>query len=158
MSALETEEEEYSPKWILAALAAVAIVVLVGVAAALTVPLQPGLGGGGARAASGSIVIPSNAAVQNFFPVNVTVYMGINNTVQWTNEDAIQHTVVVCPVGGGSLCSISVSIAHSLVLSHGDTFQVTLNATGTYHYYCSIHPNTMRATIVVMAQPSSTTT
>jgi len=84
--------------------------------------------------------------------------MGMNNTIVWTNMDTIQHTVVVCPVGGGQLCPPSASLAYSPILSHGDTFQVILNATGVYHFYCSIHPATMRGTIVVVGGSNSSAT
>jgi len=155
---LETEEE-YSPRLILIALFVVAMIVLVGVGVALAVPLQPSLSSGGASCASGiaCIRMPNNAAVINFSPDNITIFMGVNNTVQWTNQDSVQHTVVVCPVGGGQLCSPTIAVATSPVLSKGDTFQVMLNATGVYHFYCSIHPATMRGTIVVISGNSSTT-
>jgi plastocyanin len=156
---LEADEEEYSPKTILIVLAAVMIIVLVGVGAALAVPLQPPLVLGSTSCAQGTacVEMPLNAAALNFSPDNMTVVMGVNNTVQWTNHDSIDHTVVVCPVGGGVLCSPSVAVASSSLLSKGDTFEVTLNATGVYHFYCSIHPSTMRGTIVVVSGNSSST-
>lgn len=152
---METDEEGYSPKWILLAFGLVATVVLVGVAAALAVPLQPPLGGGGSCASGvACIKMPNGAAVVNFSPDSITVVLGVNSTVQWTNQDSVQHTVVVCSVGGAQLCSPSAAVASSSFLSHGDTFQVTLNQTGVYHYYCSIHPATMRGTIVVVSGSS----
>jgi len=157
---LETEEEEYSPKRILIVLAGVMAVVLVGVGAALAVPLQPPLELGSTSCAQGiaCIKMPLNAAALNFSPDNITVVAGVNNTLQWTNQDSVDHTVVVCPVGGGQLCSPAVAVASSSLLTKGDTFQVTLNATGVYHFYCSIHPETMRGTIVVEAGRSTSTT
>ena len=155
---MEPEQETYSPRWILLVLLGVALVVLVGVAAALAVPLQPPLGGGSACASGVACVsMPNGAAVLNFSPDSITIIMGINNTVQWTNQDSVQHTVVVCPVGGGQLCSPSAAVASSSFLSHGDTFEVVLNETGVYHYYCSIHSATMRGTITVVAGNSSAT-
>jgi len=155
---MEADEEEYSPRLILLLLTGVALVVLVGVAAALAVPLQPRLGGG-VSCASGvaCVTMPNGAAVLSFSPDSITVVMGVNNTIQWTNQDSVQHTVVVCAVGAGQLCSPSEAVASSSILSHGDTFEVTLNETGVYHYYCSIHPATMRGTISVVAGSSSTT-
>ena len=154
---MEHDEEAYSPRWILLVLTGVALVVLVGVAAALAVPLQPPLGGGVSCASGVACVsMPNGAAVLNFSPDSITVVMGVNNTVQWTNQDSVQHTVVVCPVGGGQLCSPTAAVASSSILSHGDTFEVTLNGTGVYHYYCSIHSATMRGSISVVAGNSST--
>jgi len=159
LSGLDSEEEAYSPRWILLLLAGVSLVVLVGVAAALAVPLQPPLAQGPSCASGTACVsMPNGAAVLNFSPNSITVVMGVNNTVQWTNQDSVQHTVVVCPVGGGQLCAPSSSVAHSSILSHGDTFQVILNATGVYHFYCSIHPATMRGTIDVVGASNSSTT
>ncbi|HYA55546.1 MAG TPA: plastocyanin/azurin family copper-binding protein [Nitrososphaerales archaeon] len=156
---METSEEEYSPKRILLLLAGVMAVVLVGVGAALAVPLQPALVLGSTSCAQGTtcVEMPLNAAALNFSPDNITVVLGVNNTVQWTNHDSIDHTVVVCPVGGGVLCSPSVAVKSSPLLSKGNTFEVTLNATGVYHFYCSIHPSTMRGTIVVVSGNSSST-
>ena len=155
---MESDEESYSPRWVLLALAGVALVVLVGVAAALAVPLQPPLGGGPSCASGiACITMPNGAAVLNFSPDSITVVMGVNNTVQWTNQDSVQHTVVVCPLGGGQLCPPSTAVASSSILSHGDTFEVVLNETGIYHYYCSIHSATMRGTIAVLPGNSSTT-
>jgi plastocyanin len=79
------------------------------------------------------------------------VILGVNSTIMWTNQDTVQHTVVVCPAGGGQICTPSKAFASSGFLSHGDTFQVVLNSTGVFHYFCSIHPATMRGTIVVKA-------
>jgi plastocyanin len=156
---LETEEEGFSPKLILIVLAIVAMIVLVGIGAALAVPLQPSLAGGSTSCPPGvaCIRMPVNAAAINFSPDNITIVMGVNNTVQWTNQDSVTHTVVVCPVGGGQLCSPSAAVAYSSLLSRGDTFEATLNSTGVYHFYCSIHPSTMRGTIVVVSGSSSTT-
>lgn len=156
---METEEEAYSPKWVLLALFAVSITVLVGVAAALAVPLQPPLGGkASCQSGVACVAMPNGAAVLNFSPDSVTVVLGVNSTIQWTNQDSVQHTVVVCPPGGGQLCSPSAAVASSAILSHGDTFQAVLTGTGVYHFYCSIHPQTMRGTITVLAGSASTTT
>ena len=155
---METEEQTGAPKAVLLTLALVMVVVGAALAGIFIFRLQPAIVNTVAtQAGVGSIIMPSNAATVNFFPINATVVMGTNNTVIWTNDDTVPHTVVVCPAGGGSLCPQSSAIAVSATLLHGDAFQVIFNATGTYHYYCSIHPNVMRATIVVVNGPSSTT-
>ncbi len=121
--------------------------------------LQPALGGAvSCTSGIACVSIPANAAAVNFDPFNITVVLGMNNTIKWTNLDSVQHTVVVCPVGGGQVCSPSSAVASSPILSKGDTFQATLSASGTYHFYCSIHPATMRGTIVVVGGSSSTST
>ena len=153
---METEEHEGVPRGVLLGLGLVGLVLGAALAGMFILRLQPGISNNVATVAGvASVVMPNNAAVVGFSPVNITIYMGTNNTVQWTNQDTIPHTVVVCPAGGAAVCPTSSAVAASSVLSHGDTFKVTFNATGTYHYYCSIHPNTMRATVVV--EPGSST-
>ncbi len=148
---METEERTGAPRGLILSLGLVGLVLGAALAGEFIFRLQPQLAAPSVTVAAGvsSVVMPANAAINNFDPVNITVVIGTNNTIQWTNEDTIPHTVVICPVGGGVICSTSAAVASSPILSHGDTFEVTLNSSGVYHYYCSIHPNTMRATIVV---------
>lgn len=153
---VEVEEQSGPPRWLLPALGVIALVIAGTLASVFIFKLQPPLAVS-TSCASGlaCISMPPNASTLNFTPINSTVVMGVNNTVMWTNDDSIQHTVVVCPAGGGQLCSPSAAVAASGFLSKGDTFEVTLNATGVYHFYCSIHPGTMRGTIVVLAASAS---
>ncbi len=120
--------------------------------------LQPPIAVPGSCAAGiACATMPANAAALNFSPINFTVVLGVNSTVKWTNQDTVQHTVVVCPVGGGQVCSPAKALASSPVLSRGDAFELTFNATGTYHFFCSIHPATMRGTVVVVSGSTSST-
>ncbi|MDE1852699.1 MAG: cupredoxin domain-containing protein [Thaumarchaeota archaeon] len=154
---METEENYGPPRGMILGLGLVGLVLAAALAGVFIFKLQPQITNSvSTTAGEASVVMPSNAAVNNFAPVNITVILGVNGTVMWTNQDTIPHTVVVCPVGGGQVCSSSVAIASSSVLSHGDTFTYSFTAAGTYHYYCSIHPATMRATIVVVSQTSTT--
>jgi plastocyanin len=135
------------------------MLVLAGALASLFVfRLQPQLGGSTTCASGSSCVsMPANASSLNFSPDNVTVVLGVNSTIVWSNQDTVQHTVVVCPIGGGQICSPSKALFSSGFLSKGDTFQVSLNSTGVYHFFCSIHPATMRGTIVVKAGGATST-
>jgi len=156
---MEVEEHSGPPRTLLLGLGILGLIVAGALASLFVFRLQPQISAGGAcQSGTACIAMPANASSLNFSPMNVTVVMGTNNTIVWTNQDTIQHTVYVCPVGGGQICSPSVAIAYSTFLSHGDTFQVTLNATGTYHFFCSIHPATMRGTIVVVGGSNSTAT
>jgi plastocyanin len=149
---METEEETSgAPRGILLGLGLVGILVGAAIAGEFALNLQPKLGGSPVPVIAGvaSVSIPANAAAINFNPSNATVLLGVNSTVEWTNQDTVSHTVVVCPVGVGPVCSPSTAIKSSPILSKGDTFKVTFNATGVYHYFCSIHPATMRGTVVV---------
>jgi plastocyanin len=160
---VETEEPSGPPRGLLLSLGLIGIILGAAIAGEFVLRLQPQLGGGSATVVAGvtSIIMPANAASVNFSPENATVFVGVNNTIQWTNQDNIDHTVVVCPPGAGQLCSPSAALASSPIMIQGNTFTVTLNATGVYHYYCSIHSATMRGTIVVkggatIAIPSGT--
>jgi plastocyanin len=115
------------------------------VAAELVVPLQPPLAVSGPTPIAGaaSVTMPPNAAVVGFSPRNITVIIGVNNTIVWTNQDTIIHTVFSRSVPTGA------TAFQSPTLSHGDTFKVTLNVTGVYDYYCSIHPATMTGSVTV---------
>lgn len=150
---METEERQGPPRGFVLGMVLVMVVTVGGLAGVFVFRLQPPLSTGGGSCASGSacVIMPSNAAVANFSPFNMTVVIGVNSTVLWTNRDTIQHTVVVCPVGGGQVCSPSKAVGSSPILSQGDTFQFSFNSAGVYHFYCSIHPTTMRGTIVVKA-------
>jgi len=156
---MEVEEPSGPPQGLLIGLGILGLILAIALASLFVFNLQPQLGGSGTcQSGDTCIAMPPNASSVSFSPINATVGLGINNTVIWTNQDTIQHTVVVCPVGGGQICSPSSALAYSTILSHGDTYQVTFNATGVYHFYCSIHPATMRGTIVVVGGSNSSTT
>jgi plastocyanin len=142
---METQTSSRPAKGFLVLLGFGGILLVALVAAELAVPLQPPLSIGGQTIIAGeaSVAMPANAAVVGFTPRNITVVIGVNNTIVWTNEDTIVHTVYSksVPVGSSSF--------NSTLLSHGDTFEVTLNVTGVYDYYCSIHPATMTGSVTV---------
>ena len=70
-----------------------------------------------------------------FTPAALTVPVGTQ--VTWTNRDDIPHTVV----------SDDKAIK-SKALDTDDKFTFTFNKTGTYTYFCSLHPK-MKGTVVV---------
>jgi len=49
---------------------------------------------------SGASVGPS--AFPGFSPANVTVVIGVNNTVTWTNDDSADHTVYSTSIPTGA--------------------------------------------------------
>jgi plastocyanin len=75
---------------------------------------------------------PPSAAVKidnfTFGPVELTVPVG--TTVTWTNRDDIPHTVVSTD-----------KVFKSKVLDTDETFSFTFDKTGSYPYFCSIHPH-----------------
>jgi len=82
---------------------------------------------------------PANAP--GFAPDTVTVVMGVNNTVTWTNNDVAAHTVTSV-AGNGTISSSN--------MNPNATFTYTFTAPGTYHYYCLYH-SWMTGTVVVKA-------
>ena len=145
---METEESTGPPRAVLLALGAVLLIVAVLLVAALTVPLQPPPP---KVTPKSGIIMPNGAANSqlNFSPPKVTVVIGVNNTVQWTNDDSTDHTVKSESVPSGA------QPFASSVLANGQTFSVTLTVPGTYTYECTLHPLWMQGTIIVVASSGS---
>ncbi len=66
---------------------------------------------------------------QSFSPSTITVVIGVNNTVIWTNNDVVQHTVT----------ADKVSMFNSQALNPGQAFGYTFTQPGTYGYTCQFH-------------------
>jgi len=142
MSLTDEEEEEYSPKWILRGLAVVLVVGLVGVGVALAVPLQPPLKSGASTAPQGTVIMPAGVGsnVQlGFKPASITVVIGKNNTVTFTNDDTTIHTVTA---NDGSFDSGNIM--------PGASWTYTFTSTGTFGYHCIYH-HWMTGTITVVS-------
>lgn len=86
---------------------------------------------GAAQAGDARVVIDNFA----FSPSSLTVKAG--TTVTWRNSDDIPHTVA----------SIKRAFK-SKALDTSDSFSFTFNESGTYAYFCSLHPH-MTGQIVV---------
>jgi len=99
-----------------------------------------------------SISIPNGAGAgpsgaPGFSPANVTVILGINNTVVWTNNDSAAHTVTSASTPAG------VKAFDSGIFAPDATFTETFTVPGTYEYYCTLHP-WMAGIVVVKASPT----
>jgi plastocyanin len=109
------------------------------------------------------VSMPSGAgsgpsAAPGYAPDNVTVVIGINNTVEWTNNDTVagkgtSHTVTPKTQPGAGNWP-STGSGNMLV---NTTYSFTFTVPGTYTYYCTYH-NWMTGTVVVEAASTSTTT
>ena len=77
------------------------------------------------------------------------------DTVVWDfSRAASQHTTTEC---GASCDSPSATHLWSSGTVSGGTFQFTFEQSGTFLYYCQVHPLQMRGRIVVQAaQPTAT--
>jgi len=81
--------------------------------------------------AQGASVDAKNFA---FEPKTVTIKVG--QTVTWTNQDSVTHTVT----GDGGISSGD--------LSKGKSYSKTFDTAGTFNYHCSIHPSMTGQVIV----------
>ncbi len=68
-----------------------------------------------------------------FSPSTLTVNKG--DTVTWVNLDGVAHTVVGSSIDSGTLAT-------------GQSYSFTFNESGTFSYYCSIHPS-MQGKVIV---------
>lgn len=75
--------------------------------------------------------VPPN---KGYTPNNITVVIGVNNTVTWTDNDATIHTVTSSTVPSGA------TPFNSGYLNPGDTFTYTFTIPGVYAYHCQLHP------------------
>lgn len=78
-----------------------------------------------------TVTIVNGAHIQSnapgFSPQNVTVAIGVNNTVVWVNSDTTVHTVT------------SNSKLFDSLLKPGNSTQYTFTSPGVYPYHCTIH-------------------
>ncbi len=81
-----------------------------------------------------------NINLPGYTPTDLTVVIGVNNTVKWTNNDNMAHTVTATD---GSFDSGK--------MNPGATFVYTFTKPGTYQYTCSYH-NWMHGTVNVVTE------
>lgn len=81
----------------------------------------------------------TNTSNTGFSPPTITVVVGVNNTVTWTNNDVSPHTVTA---NDGTFSSGN--------LAPGQSFTFTFTTPGTYMYHCTYHP-WMVAKVIVKA-------
>jgi plastocyanin len=80
-----------------------------------------------------------------FKPNSLTVAPG--TTITWKNDGAVAHTV-----------TSDTGVFDSGQLGHGNGFNFTFDAPGTYPYHCANHPSLMTATIIVPVGTTGGTT
>jgi len=76
-----------------------------------------------------------------FVPNMITVVIGVNNTVVWTNDDTMF---------GGVIHTVTATDKsfNSGNINAGDSFKWTFTTPGTYTYYCVYHA-WMKGTVIV---------
>jgi len=72
--------------------------------------------------------------------------ISVGDTVVWTNKDTTPHTVT-----SGNASSGADGQFDSLILAPQATFSFTFNQTGSFPYYCMLHPNMVGTVIVGVA-------
>jgi plastocyanin len=80
----------------------------------------------------------TEVTIDNFSSSPNTLTLSVGATVTWINHDNVPHVV----------SSAGNQFKKSTVLKTGQTFSHTFMATGTYSYFCSIHPR-MTGKIIV---------
>ncbi len=81
-----------------------------------------------------------NVNLPGYTPTDITVVIGVNNTVKWTNNDNMPHTVTA---SDGSFDSGNMNA--------GATYLYTFTKPGVYHYVCTYH-NWMHGTVTVVSE------
>ena len=106
---------------------------------------------------TGLAVTPTSAAVKPtvielklvaFRPESTTVAVG--STVQWKQLDSGVHTVTsgLVEQGAAGVKASPDGTFDSGDIANNGSFSFTFSRTGTYPYFCKIHPATMRGTVV----------
>jgi len=83
-----------------------------------------------------------NVNLPGYTPTDITVVIGVNNTVKWVNNDNMAHTVTA---SDGSFDSGN--------LNPGALYVHTFTSPGVYHYICSYH-YWMQGTVTVQSETS----
>jgi plastocyanin len=115
----------------------------------LAAAIAPAMQFSPAEAATVEVTISTKDAGKNvgaFTPTTVTAKQG--DTVKWVNADKGTHTVV----SGQAKDRDAGTLFRSDDIRSGRSFSHTFIATGTYHYFCKIHP-VMAGTVVVESAP-----
>jgi plastocyanin len=95
---------------------------------------------------------PANAPVQSgtvkikYHEITIepdTLRVKVGSTIEWINEDPIEHNVTSEPGAPSKISSGN--------FGEGHTFRFTVTKPGIVHYKCTNHPATMNGTIEVVS-------
>lgn len=82
---------------------------------------------------AGSAVLGCEDTNECYLPYKINVAAGA--TVSWDNNDSAAHTVT-----SGTIENRGDGIFDSGLLLAGETFEIAFNDTGSFDYYCVVHP------------------
>src|ERR1700686_4336444 len=108
-----------------------------GLAMPVVIALLLLVGSPNATAADQPAAASTEVKIDNFSFGPQTVTVPVGATVTWTNRDDIPHSVVSTD-----------GVFKSKVRDTDESFSYTFTKTGTYSYFCSVHPK-MTGQIVV---------
>lgn len=83
---------------------------------------------------------PSEVTIASMAFAPAELHVKVGDTVTWTNNDSIAHSVVSDTGSSENFTSSTLSVS--------DQFSHTFNQTGEFSYHCGIHPS-MTGKIVV---------
>ena len=83
--------------------------------------------------AEGSGALGCEMTDECYLPYSITISIG--DVVQWNNIDTAAHTVTSGNVNAGP-----TGMFDSGLFMSGGTFEFTFEETGTYDYFCMVHP------------------
>lgn len=108
-----------------------------------------------ANASTINISIPSGSSTPGcessnscFQPSSISISTG--DAVVWTNDDTAAHTVT-----SGTATDGPDGVFDSGLLPAGNTFSVTFDKSGTYQYFCQVHPWMLGSLLVQEAAPAA---
>ena len=167
---MDIEERTGPPRGILLVIGVVGIIVGAALASVFIFGLQP------AYHPPGSFVCPSGdtcitivagavnpysgysgtpTMLYGYSPANVTVVIGVNNTVVWDNADVTFHTATSNPTDPAQFNSACISSKVGPCSPATPTsYQFKFTVPGTYVYHCDYHA-WMEGVVVVLASSSS---
>jgi plastocyanin len=75
---------------------------------------------------------------------DITIKLG--DTVEWVNRDGVSHTATSNSTPGGG------SSFDSGLMGNSDSFSFTPSVTGTWVYFCAVHPAQMQDARITVIQ------
>jgi plastocyanin len=98
------------------------------------------IGGGGGPSGDGHQAGMTDVAIVDFAFQPMAIFVGVGDTVQWTNTGSVDHTV-----------DSDTEIFESGSIDPGRSYRYTFDEPGIFPYHCDIHPH-MRGMVIVTGQ------
>ena len=95
---------------------------------------------------------PNCSSAKNCFDPSI-LNISTGTTVEWKNTDSVSHTVT----SGKSTDNQTGTLFDSSLLAPGKSFSFTFENTGTYYYFCQVHPWMTGEIIVAVSSATGNT-